>query len=175
MPELRAVVADPASLTSIHLFQVLAKQAHGWDLPLVSESLEGGEGANIGRLLIGNQAINYRLQHEGRGVSFWDLGEQWIRWSGLPFVYAVWVLRQDLPSLGDVADAFRSVAAEGRKAIPEIVSGQTEFPVEVARRYLCEQIRFECGAPEREGLELFSGELERGGWVRRNRAPLRFI
>ena len=175
MPELCAVVSDPASLTSIHLFQVLSRHAFGWTLPLVTEAEAGPAVGRLGRLLIGNQAIDYRLRHEGRGVGFWDLGEEWTRWSGLPFVYAVWVLRRGLPSMGDVADAFRSVAAAGCGAASEIARTQSEFPPEIALRYLTEQIRFQLGPREREGLERFSRELQVGGWVKPDRAPLEFV
>ncbi len=46
-------------------------------------------------LLIGDEALKHR-----RGVSgypyLYDLGEEWHHWTGLPFVFARWVVRRDL-------------------------------------------------------------------------------
>ncbi len=174
LEELTAVTADPASLTSVHLFKVLAAGALKRELPLVNEGEQFGgvEDLTKGRLLIGNQAIAHRLRQESAGEMFWDLGEAWTRWSGLPFVYAVWVLRRDLAGVNAVADAFREVAHAGKAAIGEIARAETEFGAELALRYLSEQIRFELGAAEHSGLARFSSELEKMGLVAAGRPRL---
>ncbi|MDP2948885.1 MAG: MqnA/MqnD/SBP family protein [Chloroflexota bacterium] len=40
-----------------------------------------------------------------------DLGVEWHKWMGLPFVFALWVVRRDLPSPGK--EALQSVVAQG--------------------------------------------------------------
>jgi chorismate dehydratase len=175
--ELEGVTADPASLTSIHLFEVLSAELLQKRLPLVPEDSGNVRNPVFGRLLIGNQAIERRLAH-GAGVdgeSFWDLGEQWTLWTGLPFVYAVWVLRRGIPDAAHVANAFRSLAAAGIRAIPEIALSHSEFGEALALRYLTEHIRFTLGAREQEGLARFSRELEQRGFVPPNRAALEFL
>jgi chorismate dehydratase len=46
-------------------------------------------------LLVGNEGLRQR-----RGISgyphTYDLGEEWHQWTGLPFVFARWIVRQDL-------------------------------------------------------------------------------
>lgn len=165
MEDVRVVTADPASLTSIHLFRVLSAGVLGGMAALVPETPEALADPKSGRLLIGNQAIEYRVRNESGGEQFWDLGEAWTRWTGLPFVYAVWVLRRGLPSIGAVADAFRSVAAGGRDALPQIAREEGEFGEALARRYLSENICFDLGAGERRGLERFHAELLKNGIV----------
>jgi chorismate dehydratase len=172
--ELRGVVADPASLTSVHLFQVLASGILAKDTPLLPPSSLLCDDPDYGRLLIGNQAIDYRLAAEPAGSreGFWDLGEQWTGWTGLPFVYAVWVLRKGLTSREKVADALRAVAALGTAATSEIVSLETGYPQSFSERYLTEHIQFFLGDWERAGLTRFSELLENQGLVGTNRGEL---
>ncbi len=53
------------------------------------------DGPNDAFLLIGDEALRHR-----RGVSgypyLYDLGEEWYEWTGLPFVFARWVVRRDV-------------------------------------------------------------------------------
>src|SRR5215813_2157256 len=46
-------------------------------------------------LLIGNRALLQRRGVQGYPYTY-DLGEEWYRWTGLPFVHARWIARQDL-------------------------------------------------------------------------------
>lgn len=173
--QLREVAADPASLTSIHLFRVLSAGVLGGMARLVDDTAEGLADPERGRLLIGNQAIEHRVRNEPGGELYWDLGEEWTRWTGLPFVYAVWVLRRGLPRVGGVADAFRAVAFAGRGAIARIAREETEFGEELALRYLSRNICFDLGPGERLGLERFQAELVRGGMVRPDGGALDFV
>jgi chorismate dehydratase len=178
LDRLDSVLADPASLTSVHLFQVLAAGSLRRSLPLLDPKVTPQDREAMrfrGRLLIGNQAIDFRLRHEPDGVRFWDLGQAWTEWTGLPFVYAVWVLRRELPSAEKVAEAFREAAALGVAQVGEIAAGQQEVPVALALRYLTENIRFGLGAGEVAGMERFSSELEQGGHVPRGRQRLEFV
>ncbi len=171
---LKGVVADPASLTSIHLFQVLAKGALGLDLPL----LEGGDSAGLGelgQLWIGNQALAFRQKYEGQGMQFWDLGEAWTAWTGLPFVYAVWVLRRGLADAERVAGAFREVARAGVASIPEIAAGEGEFGAGLALEYLTRHIRFAMEAAEKAGLDRFRAELVARGFLPQSETGLDFV
>ena len=50
------------------------------------------------RLVIGDAALV--LSDERSGVTYpyaYDLGLEWKRWTGLPFVFAVWVARRATP------------------------------------------------------------------------------
>jgi chorismate dehydratase len=181
LDRLEAVVADPASLTSVHLFQVLAAGSLGRSLPLVdpavAETAPGSEPPR-GRLLIGNQAIEFRLRPESETLRFWDLGEAWTEWTGLPFVYAVWVLRRQTDRadrLEAVAEAFREAAALGVAQAGAIAEQQQEFPRDLAHRYLTSHIRYGLGPEEEAGLDRFSSELERGGHVPGGRRRVEFV
>lgn len=48
-------------------------------------------------LLIGNRALRQRRGARGFPHKY-DLGEEWHRWTGLPFVYSLWMVRRDQDS-----------------------------------------------------------------------------
>lgn len=178
LDRLDSVLADPASLTSVHLLQVLAAGILRRSPPLLdpgASPLQSGQTSGTGRLLIGNQAIEFRLRNEAEGFEFWDLGEAWTAWTGLPFVYAVWVLRRELPRPEAVADAFREVAAFGLSQIGNIAAQQREFPRSLALRYLTQHIKFGLDDAEKAGMKRFSLELEKAGHVSPGRVSLEFV
>lgn len=93
-----AVVALPtASATSVVLLRILL--ARHWGVPprfrafeqLSEDPFEQGADA---ALWIGDVALR-RVPRAGHVVH--DLGEVWLRWSGLPFAFALWQVRRDLP------------------------------------------------------------------------------
>ena len=165
----RTVALDPASLTSAHLLRVLLAEFHD----LHPQYVEAGEEAEA-RLLIGNQAIDFRLTDAGRHQLL-DLGAEWQRCTGLPFVFAAWALRPDLADPRAVAGAFRDLKATGLRAIPEIVAADREHPREIAERYLTRHIRFEFGEREQAGLAHFATLLAQHGWIEARRAPIEFV
>jgi chorismate dehydratase len=90
---IRRLHLDPASRSSVALLRVLQKQhgilgANRW----LETSTPEKDGA---RLLIGDQAIDFRRQHESTH-HFADLAELWQEKTGLPFVFAVWVTQPSL-------------------------------------------------------------------------------
>ena len=60
-------------------------------------------------MLIGDRG----LRPAGRKFAFsWDLGEEWNRWTGLPFVFALWVARAGVEADG-LAQALAAARDEG--------------------------------------------------------------
>jgi predicted solute-binding protein len=171
LEEVEFVVADPASLTSVHLLQVLfhlrgrrgvKMLAPGSSCAVPSRELPG----RGGRLWIGNQAIELRLSRGlPEALRFWDLGEAWTQCTGLPFVYAVWAMRKDSLSgrAREVAEAFRVVGRNGLSLRDQIAQRDGGFGEAFARRYLHDHICYELGEDQKRGLELFRGELKKAG------------
>ncbi len=169
--DITSVVLDPASLTSVNLLRVLLAEFHGIKPGFRDEKTCGSEpGA---RLLIGNQAIEFRSKAPA-DYRYMDLGEEWNRCTGLPFVYAMWLLRPDLPEVCAIAREFRELKKEGVEHIPKIVAGHSESTAEFRHRYLTQHIRFDFGPRERAGVERFRELLLAHGLVSRG-APLEFV
>lgn len=169
LSEIDRVSLDPASLTSVHLIRILLQEFHG----LKPSYVPFTEPARA-RVIIGNQAIDYR-ENAAPGTRYLDLGEEWQRQTGLPFVFALWLLRADLPNAQAVADNFRALKAAGLQRRGEIVEKETGRTREFAHRYLTEHIRFNLGAEEKAAVELFRKLSLKHGLAQEPLAPLRYV
>ncbi len=171
LAEVRTIALDPASLTSIHLLQVLLAEYHGQHPQLLEFSAFPAAADAV--LLIGNQAIDFRERDSG-AYRILDLGEEWKRCTGLPFVYAPWLLRADLPNAPAVADELRALKRHGTARIAEIVRTDPHNPA-LTERYLTEHIRFDLGPREKAGIEKFRELLVKHGFIPSSREPLRYV
>ena len=152
LEKVRTIALDPASLTSIHLLRVLFAEYRGLHPRYAAaHALDATADA---QLLIGNQAIEFRLAVATRH-DLLDLGDEWKRCTGLPFVFAAWALRPGMINAGAVAAEFRKLKRLGLAAIPEIVASEPAPRRKIATNYLTQHIRFELGDGEKVGLEKF--------------------
>ncbi len=88
--EIKTLALDEGSRTSATLARILLAERHGVfpklePLPL-NHRTEDTHADAI--LLIGDRAI---LPPHETFLGTWDLGEEWCEWTGLPFVFAMWV------------------------------------------------------------------------------------
>jgi chorismate dehydratase len=165
---IRSVALDPASLTSVNLLRVLLREFHD------AAPAFGSEGE--AQLLIGNQAIGFL---DGQGAdSDWqilDLGEEWRRCTGLPFVFAAWALRPGLRNVHGIADAFRALKAHGLSHLDEVIAGDSTSTPQFRRRYLTEFIRFDLRDREKVGLQRFRKLLGKHGQITDTTTALQFV
>jgi chorismate dehydratase len=91
------VCLSAASATSTALLKVLWSQKWGLPEPDWRETAPG-DGLATGRpfMEIGNVALRHFV-HPPAGYHVVDLATEWVEWTGLPFVFAVWIVRRDLP------------------------------------------------------------------------------
>ncbi|MEI6715191.1 MAG: menaquinone biosynthesis protein [Verrucomicrobiota bacterium] len=169
-----SILVDPASLTSVHLLQVLFKGVIGRKAPLVEMKEEGRRG-DMARLLIGNQAIAFRNGEGKEGWNYWDLGAVWKAWTGLPFVYALWVMRKGLRDPIAIAREFQRIARVGESRIDEIAQEDEEVAASVAREYLRDFIGFAVGGREHLGLIRFREELLSAGFLGDGEKVIEFV
>lgn len=167
---LRSVALDPASLTSVHLLQVLLREYH--DVQPEFRDLSAFPSEVDAALIIGNQAIDFR-QRDKDGYQILDLGEEWKRCTGLPFVFAPWLLRPDLPNAQAVAEDLRALKRHGLAHLDEIILNERRDPA-FTRRYLTQHIRFELGEPEKAGIAKFRELLAKHGFISDSQTPLRY-
>jgi chorismate dehydratase len=147
----REIALDPAAQTSGNLLRCLLGELK-LNARVTSETSTSDESA---RLLIGDQAIRFR-QQRGRDFEFWDLGEHWKKVRGVPFVYALWLVRPEVENPKRVADRLRALRDTNLDTIDALVSGELEFPAEFSRRYYREHLRFSFGEDEKKGLRVFA-------------------
>jgi chorismate dehydratase len=143
------VALDHASLTSANLLRCLLAEFHGMTPRYVSENSPAEA-----RLLIGNQAIAFRQRHPEE-YQFLDLGEEWTAQTGLPFVYALWLVRPEVASASEAAAALRRMKTDGVAHLEEVIAGETHYSRAFCESYLREFIRYEFGEEEKAGLRKF--------------------
>lgn len=91
------VLVSRSSMTSVALLELLFEHVwrarpdfHAGDAEV--SDLARMDDAYDARLVIGDAALV--LQSDRRFPYAYDLGEEWKKWTGLPFVFAVWVARR---------------------------------------------------------------------------------
>lgn len=155
LESIQEIALDTASCTSVNLLRLLLRW-RGLNprfIPLSSYSSAAGT-RNL--LLIGNPAIEFRRQRYSHHVM--DLGAEWYRQTGLPFVFAAWILPRNLHD-----QALRMALLEAQRAglqqLDRLADAGSEFDREFRRRYLGGYIRYRLGSDEKRGLRLFASEL----------------
>ena len=165
--EVKSLALDEGSRTSATLARVLLAERHGVfpklePLPLDHRTQDCSADAI---LLIGDRAINPPKE---KFLGTWDLGEEWLEWTGLPFVFAMWVGRRGDRSqesgvrmeetLDDVTKSLNAARDLGIARIDDIARREApllglSLPTTVS--YLSENLQYHLGPAERNGLKLF--------------------
>jgi len=157
LKDLTRVALDPASHTSNALLRIVLEEFHGIAAEYVQ--LSDKEADYSPALMIGDRAIESRKRTSNASVRYLDLGGEWYRNTGLPFVYAMWELRKEYTDKIYVSEAIREAKRRGISSIPKIAS--TEADPVFAEGYLRNHIRYELGDEEKWGLRLFGDSLQR--------------
>jgi chorismate dehydratase len=147
---LEEIELDPASETSVNLLRCLLAESQ-LNLHLIPASTSIP--ADSARLLIGDQAIRFRRDHPK--FQFWDLGEEWKKSIGLPFVYALWLIRPEVSDAKATADRLRALRDGNLANLDQLIAAEEEFERDFCDRYYREHLRFTFGEKEKEGLQAF--------------------
>jgi len=176
--EIRTLALDTSSRTSVVLSQILLRERYGVTPEPVDMAPD--QAAMLAKcdaaLLIGDVAMRARRE----GLLVLDLAEEWHAWTGLPFVFALWLVRADAPELmvpGGAGPFFHKSLEMGRQNLSAIVDeawrtiGWTKPEL---REYLTENISYSLGEAERESLALFYEKAVKHGFAPELK-PLRFL
>ncbi|MCA8951952.1 MAG: hypothetical protein KDE27_20755 [Planctomycetes bacterium] len=112
---IRSVGLDAGSATSVALLRLLLRHPRNGDVAaeVRFETIEPTRRpADLPHdlvLLIGDCG----LAADPGDREPWDLGAEWVRWTGLPFVFAVWVVRPGAP-VAELLPALRAARERGR-------------------------------------------------------------
>jgi chorismate dehydratase len=175
--ELEEIELDPASETAVNLLRCLLGEL-GFkprllqrvaDVPATITELSS---TSRGQLLIGDHALRFREVNAGE-FQFWDLGEQWKKLVGLPFVYALWLIRPEVANAKSIAQGLRELRNENLANIDDVITdtvaaigdpGQRgELNSEFLGCYYRKYLRFGFAEEEKEGLKMFAKLCARHG------------
>jgi chorismate dehydratase len=162
--DISTLALDEGSRTSVALATILLKERFGvtpkfQPLPL---------GATLNKtladavLLIGDRGMT---PAPGVFEFVWDLGEEWSQWTGLPFVFALWVARPGV----DLRGVERTLAAArdaGLMRLEEIARREAPvigIPADDCLSYLRDHLVYRLGPRQRRGLERFYELAGRNG------------
>lgn len=183
----REVFVTHQSETSVALLEIILRKFHGLDFDIKVSNRPSREALEYHSafLAIGDDALS--LANEAKdvaedcpetGCSFirfglsqyfvYDLGEIWYEQTGLPFVFALWIARRDLPDdkrtflEGFIRD-LDYAKSQALKKLPELAAGidfimSPKMIVEYWRR-----ISYDLEDDHRKGLELFRSYLDELG------------
>ena len=154
---IRSLALDAGSRTSAALVRIMLRERYGVTPRLEPFPFEQSPSATRADalLMIGDRAMH---QPEGEFVATWDLGEEWLRWSGLPFVFAVWAARAgtELSTVEEALGRARDLGLARASAIAKREAPLLGLSEATAYNYLTKNLHFRIGPAERSGLRLFS-------------------
>ena len=157
LSDIEEIELDPASKTAVSLLRCLLAELGS--TPRLTSRVPENAGSSQARLIIGDQAISFRQTHADE-FRFWDLGEQWTKLTGLPFVYALWLIRPEVADAKSIAQHLRGLRDENLADIRVIVSdaadNKQKITAEFLDRYYKQHLRFGFGTREKQGLQTFA-------------------
>jgi chorismate dehydratase len=156
------------SATSNALLRVLCEQhyhiAPRWSLQ--PQDLDAMLAAHAGALLIGDRALSEGVQRRhigGQGLPYcFDMGNEWLKLSGLPFTFAVWAVRRDCADevrRAGIVPALLRAKAEGLAHIDTLAhtyAPRLGLPAGVCAKYL-RDLHYHLDASDLAGLRAFLG------------------
>ena len=174
----QVVSLSPQSKTSNGLIKIILEDFYGvrpqYHLPTAVEGKQEGRAV----LAIGDQAL--RLKSQDRFPFVLDLGEVWYRQTGLPFVFAVWAVREEFccrqaKCLLEIHRELKRCVARGRECLPTIsrrVAPQVPMEALACFSYL-QGIELDLNPDKIQGLALFYEYLIRRGEASPQALPLK--
>lgn len=174
--EIGRLALDDSSRTSQALARVWLSEAHGVR-PEVMETLRIGESPLESTadavLLIGDKAMRVPTHSFSIVV---DLSEAWLAMTGLPFVFALWVVRAEAASAG-LAESLGACRDAGLRAAARLAAEhgpRLGWDEAAAHDYLTRVLCYDLGEDQVAGLLAFRDRAARFGLVSEG-APLAFL
>jgi chorismate dehydratase len=151
MTEIKKVYLDYQSRTSVALLKWLMKEF--WD---IHPELIHAEDENFLKKINGSAAglvIGDRALEQRKISTFiYDLSSEWKKLTGLPFVFAAWVSKKELPA--NFTESFNDANALGLQHLDEIIA-QNPFEGYDLKKYYKHHISYRLDEDKKKGMEKF--------------------
>jgi len=143
--EIKTVKLDAHSRTSNNLAKVLLKFHFKVDVEFTT-NLEAETDAFV---LIGDRTFGKK----GDFKFAYDMGEEWMKFTGLPFVYAAWVANKTIPEA--FVKEFDKALALGLANRESVLKELPVLPNFDLKDYLFDKLNFDLTDDKRKALNLF--------------------
>lgn len=167
----RKILLSSESATSVNLLKILLGQRFGcsctYEVAPPGTSVADGESSAL--LLIGDAALRASL--EKSDLLVYDLGEMWHEWTGYPFVFALWICRNEVADTAELRSlAYQLIQAKDR------VPGHLELIAACAKEaswlgyerllaYWRDNISYQLDERATEGLMAYYGKCFESGLI----------
>ena len=156
LEKIEKVLLDYQSRTSVDLLKILIKQY--WKIAPVVESTSQDYRKDIkgttAALIIGDRALEQRKISPYK----YDLGLEWKKFTGLPFVFAAWISNKKLDQI--FIDSFNKANQIGLQQIDKVVKDNPYHWFDL-KAYYTSYINYSLNEKARKGLRLFLEILNR--------------
>ncbi|MDB5012462.1 MAG: menaquinone biosynthesis protein, partial [Daejeonella sp.] len=146
--EIKVLNLDPQSRTSNNLAKVLLKNYWKLNPELKASDKEEHQQAFVE---IGDRTFG---KHDHYPFTY-DLAEEWLNYTGLPFVFAVWASNKILPE--KFISSFNKALEYGLNHRKEVISNLPTFKNFDLDNYLMERIDFNLDLEKQKALTMFLG------------------
>ncbi len=183
----RKVYLSGASLTSVYLLQLLCKAFYNIAPIFIKQPFECVNNENLCEVLKNHDAmlvIGDRAYEEqkimGGSIKYYDLAEAWREWTGLPFTFALWLVRKEVAEhrrscVAEIHSAFLRSISLGLENLDEICEKFAyKWPPEKTREYFEFNLAYDLNEQAIDGFEMFIRELHRYKFIPR-KVPLQFF
>jgi chorismate dehydratase len=176
--EVRTLALDPASRTAATLVRVLLaerERSAGAEPPRFLEVPAGSDpraAESDAWLAIGDRALQEYLAPDAPPV--FNPSQEWCARTGLPFLFAVWIVRPGVELDARELAAFARARERGRERVLTLAdeaSRKWNLPLAACRKYLVEECRYEPGAEMERSLFLFRDRAAALGLCRGDLRP----
>ena len=152
--QVKSLACDPDSHTSVALARIILARRHNLR-PEFTDLARASDNPTQARLLIGDKVVC-----EGpRGFPHQlDLGAEWKSLTELPFVFATWMARSDVPDLTQLHELLTAAKRRGMAELDAIIRDHgvpRGWPAPLAKAYLTRHLTFDVGEREIESIRLF--------------------
>ena len=158
------VSVTPETSTSIRLLRLLLDVRRGLSGVRYIRGLEPAQADAL--LMIGDRAMRMKQTRPEGFTHALDLGADWLEWTGLSFVYAVWAVRATLEAAvkQDLGSFLEASLAAGLATLPEVARQQTEpgWTPEETEAYL-RRFHYRLGPEHLRGMDRFEALLGEHG------------
>ncbi len=173
LERIRSVALDTSSLTSTALTRILLAEVFGLS-PCYEHQppkLDAMLAACDAGLIIGDLKLFDLLP----GTTVYDLGQGWHDLTGLPFVYAGWLAREDRVSAEMTAILTRAKAwgVARLEALAEKWAREMDLPPDRCRDYFFNVMNYDLTPTQLEGLQTYQAKCHAHGLIK-TVYPLRF-
>ncbi|GAC1594839.1 MAG: menaquinone biosynthesis protein [Ginsengibacter sp.] len=152
--EITSILLDYQSRTSVALLKILLKERFKISPELVDtrEDYRSRIRGTIAGLVIGDRALEQRL----KSPFIYDLAENWINLTGLPFLFAAWISNKRLDP--NFIKDFNKANSIGLSNLEKVIA-EHPFLTYDLHTYYTKNISYNLDAQKKRGLELFLSKL----------------